>query len=115
MTAGKLSPIYNSGFKSVQGLANARWCESVEIAILLESVFLSGSGMNINETVAVFPSADHRVIDEADDDIYDAQLSDDEILMAFLSDGCDLDGTPLLMLNEQGVLPRTDDRMPTLH
>jgi hypothetical protein len=42
-------------------------------------------------------------------------LSDDEILMAFLSDGCDLDGTPLLMLNEQGVLPRADDRMPTLH
>jgi hypothetical protein len=71
--------------------------------------------MNTNETVAVFPFADHRAIDEVDDDNYDAHLSDDEILMAFLSDGCDLDGTPLLMLTEQGVLPRTDDRMPTLH
>jgi hypothetical protein len=71
--------------------------------------------MNMNETVAVFPFADHRAIEEVDDDLPDAHLSDDEILKAFLSEGCDLDGTPLLMLNEQGSLPRGDERMPTLH
>ena len=71
--------------------------------------------MNTNETVVVFPFADHRAIEDVEDDIHDAHLSDDDILMAFLSDGCDLDGTPLLMLNEQGTLPRSDEKMPTLH
>jgi hypothetical protein len=38
MIAGKLRPIYNSAFISVQGLAYARWWESLEIAILFKSV-----------------------------------------------------------------------------
>jgi hypothetical protein len=40
MTIGKLRPIYNSEVVPVQGLASARWSESVEIAILFESFFI---------------------------------------------------------------------------
>jgi hypothetical protein len=40
MIAGKLHPIYNSDPVSVHGLAQARWWESMEIAILFKSVFI---------------------------------------------------------------------------
>lgn len=71
--------------------------------------------MNTNETVVVSLLGDRRTMDEVDEDSYGDHLSDDDILMAFLSDGCDLDGTPLLMMDEQGTLSHLGERAPTLH
>jgi len=42
-------------------------------------------------------------LDDFDEDIDDFDLTDEQILMAFLSDGCDLDGTPLLTQDAPGV------------
>lgn len=50
-------------------------------------------------------------IDDADE-LLNANLSDEEILMAFLKDGCDLDGTPLPMWND---LPAHSYRPDLLH
>jgi hypothetical protein len=48
-----------------------------------------------------------QAMDDADE-LLNAHLSDEEILNAFLKDGCDLDGTPLPMWKEEHLhLPHT--------
>jgi hypothetical protein len=44
-----------------------------------------------------FAAHDKFFMDEADEELALQELSDEEILMAFFRDGCDIDGTPLLM------------------
>lgn len=71
--------------------------------------------MNTNETAAAFIITEHGAMDDADDESFGAHLGDNDILMAFLSDGCDLDGTPLLMVDEISARARPSHEVVTLH
>jgi hypothetical protein len=63
---------------------------------------------------------DTRGLDEARDaedmdETLDIGKTDEEILMAFLRDGCDLDGTPLRLIDDPGAAPEYGYDAGTLH
>lgn len=49
------------------------------------------------------------------DDLCGADLSDEEILLSFLKEGCDLDGSPLLVTTECEPVPQPSYGSRTLH
>jgi hypothetical protein len=60
------------------------------------------------------PLNDHG-LDGSDEDIDDLDLTDEQILIAFLRDGRDLDGTLLLMRNAPGATASHARQARTLH
>jgi len=58
---------------------------------------------------------DEPRLDDFDEDIGDPDLTDEQILVAFLRDGCDLDGTPLLMRDAPGATASHARQARTLH
>jgi len=53
--------------------------------------------------------------EEIDEELGAADLTDEEILMAFFRDGCDLDGTPLLMPQDDRIFVSNAETARTLH
>jgi hypothetical protein len=49
------------------------------------------------------------------DELCGADLSDEEILLSFLKEGCDLDGSPLLMATQRELALRSPPECRTLH
>ena len=53
--------------------------------------------------------------DDDYDELYDANLSDEEILLSFLKEGCDLDGSRLLMPPDRASVSEPVYEYRTLH
>ena len=58
--------------------------------------------MGLGEMASIARTEDLQIIDDADE-LFNAHLSDEDILNAFLKEGCDLDGTPLLLWNDEPI------------
>jgi len=61
------------------------------------------------------PTFDDPCMEEIDEELGGASLTDEEILLAFFRDGCDLDGTPLLMPDGNGIMISNAEALRTLH
>ena len=71
--------------------------------------------MNSSKTVNAVDSKRSGSVEENEDELYGADLSDEEILQFFLMDGCDVDGTPLQMLSYVNLAERVMQHHSTLH
>lgn len=61
--------------------------------------------METTKDTIVSQATDPCAMDDDYEALFDASLSDEEILMLFLKEGCDLDGSPLLMATEAEPAP----------
>ena len=52
---------------------------------------------------------------EEEDEADGVYLSDEDILRAFLMDGCDIDGTPLVLMPQPASSPAVAPKPYTLH
>lgn len=70
----------------------------------------------MNETAIRLSLSNQASIDEADEELCcAAALSDADILEAFFKDGCDLDGTPLYLNNDDPINRSASHTNRTLH
>jgi hypothetical protein len=78
------------------GLFKGRGCRAAgQTAVICGNLVTSTEKPKIMSMT--FAAHDKFFMEEADEEISLKELSDEEILMAFFRDGCDLDGTPMLM------------------
>jgi hypothetical protein len=61
------------------------------------------------------PTLDDNCMEEIDEELNGLALTDEEILVAFFRDGCDVDGTPLLMPDAHGIIFSNGEKARTLH
>lgn len=61
---------------------------------------LGATVMGKSEMATMTRTEDLQMMEDADE-LFNAHLSDEDILNAFLKDGCDLDGTPLLLWKDE--------------
>ena len=54
-------------------------------------------------------------MDDDEDELCGAYLSDEEILFSFLKEGCDVDGSPLFMATQREPAPQSNCEFRTLH
>jgi len=70
----------------------------------------------MNETAIGLAFINQSSIDEADEEFCGAAgLTDAEILDAFFKEGCDLDGTPLCLIDDYQFNGLAIDKNRTLH
>jgi hypothetical protein len=61
------------------------------------------------------PAFEDTCVEEFDEEVHGLHLTDEEILTAFFRDGCDVDGTPLLMPDANGIIFPTVEKARMLH
>lgn len=61
--------------------------------------------METTKDTIVSQATEPCAMDDDYEALFDASLSDEEILMLFLKEGCDLDGSPLVMVAEVEPAP----------
>jgi hypothetical protein len=67
-----------------------------------------------NDRTAI-PCAEHGAIEDDGEELCSAYLSDEDILLSFLREGCDLDGTPLQMATQRVLDHQAPYRPGILH
>jgi hypothetical protein len=70
--------------------------------------------MTLSATITTLTFED-TCTEEFDEEVLGLHLTDEEILTAFFRDGCDVDGTPLLMPDANGIIFPGTEKARTLH
>jgi hypothetical protein len=71
--------------------------------------------MDITKDVIAIPFIEPCTMDDDEDELCGAYLSDEEILFSFLKEGCDVDGSPLFMATQREPAPQSNCASRTLH
>ena len=71
--------------------------------------------MDTTKVMTATPSIEACAVEDDNDELCDMYLSDEEILLSFLKEGCDLDGSPLRMVTQSEPGPETPYQHRILH